>query len=768
MIVALTVVIVPRVWYASNAALPMSGRPTSNSPRPHVFGPFAFDEVSGELSKHGIRMRLQGQPLQILATLVRRPGQLISRGEFQQQLWSSSTFVDFEHGLNAAMNRLRQVLGDSADQPRYIETVPGRGYRFIAALQNPDAGPVLVLHQGGAFEGQSGLPTAPATARHSRAKWLPWVIAAGVLASLAIGYLAAVRILAHSEKPTLRFGISAPDGYAMEPGSSRQTFELSPDGTRLAFSAMNASGVFQAFVRDLASLDARPVPNSFGSYHVFWAPDGQSLFLTVRGSLRRYPLGGDSYQVICEAPAIMLTGAVMGSNLLISARAANFVVPMSGGTPKQTELYPWPQVLPDGKHIVYVAFDARAGHHRAHVVEPGKPETDRELVETDSRVIYTPSLAQPGTGYLLYVRAGNLLAHPFDPKSLRIEGEPLPVVSRIYSFFPTGAADFSVSNNGMLAYRRYVSRSQLAWFNRHGDLVKRIGPDSVNIEDGRLSPDGKKIAAPIYNVERGVTEIWIIDRETGTSRKSISGPGLVASPTWAPDSQKLAYQGAYEGPPKLFFRGIGESEPEQKLPEGLFQVPTDWSRNGRYIAYTSATFSQSENEMRGDVWVIDMDRGHKVVPLISTPFHEANPTFSPDGRWLAFTSNESGRTEVYIQAFVEGESPHMAGERHVVSSQGAVSLRWRRDGRELFYLAQDGRIYGVPISWFPKLTLGEPVPLFSVNTEARAAIHSVEGFDVSEDGQNFLVPMITSKDKSEIVVIQNWEAEAQRNQGKHD
>jgi len=288
----------------------------------------------------------------------------------------------------------------------------------------------------------------------------------------------------------------------------------------------------------------------------------------------------------------------------------------------------------------------------------------------------------------------------------------------------------------------------------------------VNIEHGRLSPDGTKIAAPIYNVDRGVTEIWIIDKETGTSRKSISGPGLVASPVWAPDSQKLAYQGAYEGPPQLFLRGIGESDAEEKLPQGFFQVPTDWSRDGRFIAYTSASYAQSQNEMRGAVWLIDMARDRKVIPLITTPFHEGNPMFSPDGRWLAFTSNESGRTEVYIQAFVAGESPHMSGERHVVSGEGAVALRWRRDGRELFYLAQDGRIYGVPIAWSPKPDLGKPVPLFSVNTDTRVAVHGVEGFDVSDDGQSFLVPMATSTEKSEIVVIQNWEAAALSNRGK--
>jgi Tol biopolymer transport system component/DNA-binding winged helix-turn-helix (wHTH) protein len=733
---------------------------SSRSPsRQRIFGPFVFDEDSGELRKHGVRMRLQGQPLQILAALTRQPGSLITRDEFQQQLWSGAVFVDFDHGLNAAMNRLRQALGDSADHPRYIETLPGRGYRFIASIQDattPDTvtRPVLVM------------PPAPESnpVPAAAGKFSPrWLIAAVMVVSSAGVYLAAIRPNATATAPVLRFSISPPDGYALEAGSSRQTFALSPDGKRLAFSAMDASGVFQAFVRDLDALDSRPVPNARGAYHVFWAPDGRSVFLTVAGTVRRYPMNGDAFQVLCDTPAIMLTGALMGPNLLISSRLANFVAPESGGTPKRmNELYPWPQVLPDGKHVLYSVFDAKSGHHRASIVEMGNHSTARGLVETDSRTLYAPSLAKPGTGYLVYVRAGNLLAHPFDPLSLQLSGEPMPVARQIYSFFPTGAADFSVSNNGMLAYRRYMSRSQFAWVDRHGQILERIGPANVNLKEVRLSPDGKKIAAPIFNVDRGVTEMWIIDAVTGAARRTAAGPGIADNPVWAPDSNRLAWSHALLGPPELYMGGIGENDTGERLPEGFFQVPTDWSRDGRFIAFTNTTFSQVQSELLGDVWLIDMARHRKVIHLISTPFHESDPAFSPDGRWLAFVSNESGRAEVYIQPFEAGESPHMTGERYVVSRGGATSVRWRRDGKELFYLASDGRIYAVPVTLAAKPEIGAAVPLFPIGMEARAAIHGSDGFDVSADGQQFLVPVITSSEKSEIVVIQNWEAQTRR------
>lgn len=732
-------------------------------PSQRRFGPFSFDEASGELCKYGIRMRLQGQPLQLLAAVLRQPGHIVTREEFQQQLWRGSTFVDFEHGLNSAMNRLRQVLGDSADQPRYIETVPGRGYRFIAPVEEQGTGPVLVISP----------PVAePARARRGltgRQVRLSWILAGGAMAFLAGAYLIAIRPHGVVGGTPLRFSISPPEGYALEAGSSRQTFAVSPDGTRVAYTAMDVSGRFHAFVRDLNALESRPVANTVGAYHQFWAPDGRSLFLSVNGKLWRTFLESDSHQVVCDIPVIMLNGVLVGPTLWISTRFMNFTVPASGGTPKEMNgLYPWPSFLPDGKHVLYTVFDPRLGRHHARVVKLGEPKTAIDLLETDSRTMYAPSVLHPGTGYLLYVRAGNIVAQPFDPRSLRMFGDAFTLVAQTYSFLPTGAADFSVSENGVLAYRRYLSRSQLAWVNREGQVVSTVGPANVNLKQGRISPDGKKIATPIFDVTRGVNDMWIIDTETGAARVAIVGQGLVDNPAWAPDSHTLAFNRAYDRGPKLFSRGIGENDVEQSAADGFFQVASDWSRDGRFIAFTNTSLTGSENTQQGDVWLIDMAHGRKVIHLIDTPFHEGAPAFSPDSRWLAFTSNESGRSEVYVQALEASETPRLVGERVLVSRHGAISLRWRRDGRELFYLAYDGHVHAVPITLSAKPKVGESAPLFMIGTEARAAIHSMQGFDVSPDGQRFLIPTITSHERSEIVVMQNWEAALPRGAGKPD
>jgi tricorn protease-like protein len=205
---------------------------------------------------------------------------------------------------------------------------------------------------------------------------------------------------------------------------------------------------------------------------------------------------------------------------------------------------------------------------------------------------------------------------------------------------------------------------------------------------------------------------------------------------------------------------VGELDADEPLPSEFFQRPTDWSRDGRFVAWTNVSFAQMQNERRGEVWLTDMVR-KRAFRLSGTSNHESEPAFSPDGRWLAFTSDESGNAEVYVQALEGGETPRLVGERYLVSRNGAICLQWRRDGKELFYLAEDGRLYAVPITLSTKLNAGEAVPLFTIDTQARAALHSPNSFSVSPDGQRFLVPIVTSSEKSEIVVIHNWEAAVQ-------
>jgi DNA-binding winged helix-turn-helix (wHTH) protein len=491
-----------------------------------VFGPFEYDEVSGNLLKHGTVVRLQGKPLKILSLLVNRSGQIVSRDELQHYLWEGTTFVDFEQGLNSAVNKLRQTLGDSADQPRYVETLPGRGYRFVAPVQRASTHALLEM---------PAPRTEPKPRRRHQSGLL---VAAGLALAVAAGgsYWLGKRSKEPAEaQRAVRFSVPPPAGFALEGAASRQAFALSPDGTRLAFTAMDSSGEFSVFLRDLNSLEPRRLPGSDGAHTLFWQPDGRSLYFTARGQLWRTLLQGDANVLLGDSPSFQLSGVWLSpKRMLLDTFQATYLGSPSGGPfERLKQTYLWPEVLPDREHALYVRWDAGAGRHRARVLQVSDFSTIKDLMETDSRVMYSPSVITPGTGHLLYVRAGNLLAQPFDPGSLQVNGEAMPVASRVYSFAKTGAADFSISKNGALAYQSYVSRSQLVWVDRSGNQLGTIGPSNINLKSARLSPDGKRLATAIYDLERPAGPLDLrsqdqlrqaVDRRTRAPRC----PGLVA------------------------------------------------------------------------------------------------------------------------------------------------------------------------------------------------------------------------------------------------
>jgi DNA-binding winged helix-turn-helix (wHTH) protein len=258
--------------------------PHSNSASIRVsFGPFELDAKSGDLYKFGRKVRLQGQPMAVLSILVDRAGEIVSREELQDELWRGGTNVDFENGLNAAVNRLRQTLGESADVPRYVETIAGRGYRFIAPIERQTAHPVLEIAPAGEQRSQK-LPES--NRRWMMAAAVTLLVTAGAYGGYRFGMNRGTSAL-HAELRPVRYTVLPPPGFEMNPPSSRQSFALSPDGARLAFSAMGAGGGFELFLRDFDSLETKPVPDAEGAYHMFWAPDSQSLIVSAKGKHRR-------------------------------------------------------------------------------------------------------------------------------------------------------------------------------------------------------------------------------------------------------------------------------------------------------------------------------------------------------------------------------------------------------------------------------------------------------------------------------------------------
>jgi Tol biopolymer transport system component/DNA-binding winged helix-turn-helix (wHTH) protein len=726
---------------------------------PHVsrvtklaFGPFEFDPATGELRKHGHKVRLSSQPGQILSALLERPGDLLAREALCRRLWPGATAGDFEHGLNAAVNKLRQALGDAASQPRYVETLSGLGYRFVAPVHLV-VGAVLELVPSAAISESEPLP--------SRRNSPMWSGAVGVLFVLvaAVSWPALHRSPVTPAKGT-QFLVVPPQGYYLEGGGVRQSFALSPDGGRLAFTAKDASGAFRLFLRDFSELESHPVSDGEGAYSVVWTSDGQTLLFTAKGKLRRIGLNAGTSQILTDAIPYFTSAIPFGPNrLLVSNHRNSGVISSFGGTPLPIDRsYCWAQSLPGGRDFLYTSDDEHLGSLRARIAPVGGNDSGTEVIQADSHVQYTGSM-RSDSGYLIYLRAGTLLAQPFDLAGRHVTAEPRAIARHVASFGPTGAADFSVSRRGVLAYQAAVNRSQFIWVDRTGKHLATAGPAGINASYVRLSPDGRWLAAAPFDVDQGVPEIWLYDTTSGAGRKVITGPAISHLPVWSPDSRRLVYLSDRNWPRLALFSLDGTPD-KGPLPDTGFMAPTDWSADSRFILYNNSALPAVTHDFPSDVFAIDMGRNRKVIPLLTTPFYENNAVFSPDGKWLAFLSDESGQAEIYMQALDRSnDSLRVTGERFLISRQGGQCLRWRKDGQELYYLGSDGRVYAVKVNFRAgTVNARRPEPLFTIDAEARATNHSVVSFDVSADGSRFVIPSMTPGERSALVVLQDWES----------
>jgi eukaryotic-like serine/threonine-protein kinase len=724
--------------------------PKSSRAAKVAFGPFEFDPASGELRKHGHKVKLPGQPGEILCELITHPGEVLTREDLRVRLWPGISSGNFEHGLNAAVNKLRQVLGDAANEPRYIETLPGRGYRFVAPV-SPASGGILEL-----IPARAPLAPEPRPPR--------WRLVAGASAGVALVVIV-VTWLAGQRSPVslraARFLVSPPKGYYLEAGGVRQAFALSPDGERIAFTAKDTSGAFRVFLRDFSEAESHPVADGEGGYSVVWSPDGQSLLFTSKGKLRRVGINASVSQVVSDADPYLSSAIPFGSGrLLVSNHRNSGVIPSSGGPPRAIDQwYSWAQLLPGGRDFLYTIDDPQLGSMRARIAATGGSEQGVEVVQSDSHVQYTGSLRSSG-GYLVYLRSGTLLAQPFDLAGRRVTGDPKAIARHVTSFGCTGAAGFSVSARGVLAYQSFESRSQFIWVDRMGKRLSAASPPAINASYLRLSPDGHWLATAVFDIERGVTDVWLYDTRTGTGRKAISRSGISHLPVWSPDSRRLVYLWDRSWPRLAVSSLDGTPDPEPMPNTGLM-APTDWSPDGRFILYNNSALPAITQGFPSDVFAIDMARGRKVIPLLKTQFFENGAVFSPDGKWLAFLSDESGKAEIYMQAIDRGgDSLRVTGERFLISREGAQCLRWRKDARELYYLGLDGQVYAVPLAFHQAAVhAGKPEALFTIDAEARSTLHSPVSFDVSADGSAFVIPSLTPGESSALVVLQDWESQ---------
>lgn len=607
---------------------------------------------------------------------------------------------------------------------------------------------------------QLNAPAAAAVTNPS----LPWQAWAVTAAALAVAItLAILHFAAREPKPLVRTQIASSDKWDFDfVGDNAGPPVISPDGARLVFSA-HAQGKQQLFLRSMDNLTPQPISGTDNATFPFWSPDSHSVGFFAEGKLKRMDISGGPAIIICDAPVGRGASWAPGGTILFSPLFASPIdqVPATGGTPaavtKLTEKYTthrWPTFLPDGKHFLYLA-----ANHAA----PATGDTAVFWASVDGKqnkmVVLTPSNALYASGYLLFVRQNALLAQPFDPSTGELKGQATVLNDDVQVDSSVWRGTFTASDHGTMVYQPGSAAGllQLTWLDIHGNGTGHLGePDDYNQVE--LSPDGKKAAASIG--VRG-SNIWIYDIQHNTRTRFTFGSDQVLSPIWSRDGRQIAYMaGATSviGMQAIWSKAANGSGEEKKLLDlrdgGMQDSLCDWSPDGRYLLYVNGTASVGKG---AKIWVLPLFGDRKPYPYIAAPGNQQYAQFSPDGRWVAYSSDESGLLEVYVAPFP------WTGAKWQVSNGGGVLPRWRRDGKEIFFLKMGsaGTFAGDVDGHGPSFEVGAQHTLYNVNNLSPNT--AGQQYSVTADGQRFL--QITTGDAGKgrlpLNVIQNWPAQLQ-------
>jgi len=594
----------------------------------------------------------------------------------------------------------------------------------------------------GALSGSSSAATAAIAARGG--SWRRWARLGAEIALLAVAVTLFLTSHSQAPKPSVQAAILPPPGDGFW-ASITQPAAISPDGRFLALIAMN-KGEKKLWLRRLDTPEAQPIAGSEDAANPFWSPDSRYLAFFVPGKLRKFDVSGGAVSDICPAGTFGMGGSWSSSGVIVFSTFGTAVkrVLDRGGTPEPipgTELsaesigHLWPSFLPDGKHFLYLdwRYPTRVSHDDGVWIGSLDGEKARRLPISSTN-------AQYSSGYLLFSRDSDLVAQKFDLSRLELRGAVYPVAREIEydTFFHDGM--FSVAANGMLVYATsgVGVNTVLTWFDRKGRDLGVLGQPAQMFRHA-ISPDGKRVAVDIKPMDAR-EKIWIYDVDRGT-RVPVdvdeSGPSLYA-PVWSPDGRQIVYRDTMGKSSRLLVHAADGSGHESQA-EGMsgdVVEPTDWSPDGRYIALVSTQF-QGRYVWQSKLRVMQVaGKGEPVIEIEDA----SEGRFSPDGHWLAYSDDTSG--EIYVIPF---PGP---GARIAVSSGGGSAARWRGDGRELFYVNNDRTIVAA------QFRVLSSEPLFKMQLS-----WNVGFYDVTRDGQRFLVNARTNKEQTEpLTLMTNWTA----------
>ncbi len=640
------------------------------------------------------------------------------------------------------------------DTPPAIRNLAGRCLDRNLRDRLRDIGEARVAIQKYLADPSSGTPIQPppATAYPSR---IPWIVAACAIAvALVLGFVAYRNRIGESTAATW-LSLAPP-----KPGASFEAFRgsgeaLSPDGRHIVFSA-TVDGRVSLWLRDLDSANSRVI--SDGGTPAFWSPDGHFVGFDRAGKLWKLALAGGPPTPICDVVGFLGASWNRDDVILFSSSGGGLQrVPASGGTPvrvteldksrgEDTHRYPW--FLPDGRHFLYTARAAE--RDKSWIFAADLASSDRKpLLQVASNAVYSPP------GYLMFARGGTLMAQPFDARKLQITGQAIPIAQGV-SYSSLGvSADFTVSESGVLAFLSGgATNAQLTWYDASGRQLGIVGAPG-NLEVASLSPDESTVVSVRTDPQTGLADLWI--HTLGLHTPGLDTPGHPSLPShdtrltftgtnrypvWSPDGQRIAFASARDGVRRIYQKATGGTVREGVL-EDSNRLPQDWSHDGRYLI--TATGSQT-GSTGNDIWALPLFGDRKSFPVANTKYSEFFAKLSPDGKWLAYNSDETTRAEIYVVSFPD------PGDKYLVSSEGGSRPAWSYDGRQLFYLSADAKMMAVEIRPGPAFHAGVPKPLFDV----RIALGNTN-YAVSKDGR-FLIPSLVDHSSQPMTVVLNWPA----------
>jgi Tol biopolymer transport system component len=585
-------------------------------------------------------------------------------------------------------------------------------------------------------------------------RWLVWALVAIGLLLLAIvawTYLHRQRTDAGPIE-SMRFIIALPEkAQIIGPPT------ISPDGRFVVFRLNTDDGKELLWIRALGSLQARPLVGTDGAAQPFWSPDSHAVGFFANGKLKRIDVSGGAVQTICDAPS-NYSGAWSPNGTIVFSRGVTsglYRVPASGGTPVQLTTvdasnneieHIWPYFLPDGRHFLFLVRNAQPENSAVYVGTLDSKNTTR-LLQAHSSVAYAPP------GYVLFIWENTLMAQGFDADTLELKGDAFPVAEHTVRNPINGRAMFSISETGVLMLRPgNINNTQFIWFDRTGKQLSALTA-AGGYNAPALSPDEKKVAFTRSDPQTGAApDVWLIDLERGTQIRFTTDPAADSFPAWSPSGDRIVFLSTRNGATGIYQKPSNGASPEELLVSSAeLKYNPQWSPDGQSIIY-----SQINSKTNSDLYLLSLRGERKPTSLLQTTFIEAQARFSPNGRWIAYTSNETGQFQVYVQSFPA------TGAKLAISIDGGSQPQWRADGKELYYYTPGRKLMAVEVNGDGStFKVGEARALFEVRVFAIDQSFPGNGYyTVTHDGRRFLVSSLPeAPERQQINVIVNWTAE---------